>query len=151
MSTFLNTVKKSVRPRGYIIAASIISIGGFLNGYGSNAHIRPNKLTLIVGSYDTGAIGAVTTMPDFEMTFGILTPALRGFTVSFLMLMGAVPSFFSGQLADRFGHLHVVMAGASVFSIGAILESASPKLSMFLVGRALCGIGEGLWLTNVSV
>ena len=90
-------------------------------------------------------------MPSFEKTFGILTPAIRGFIVSLIMLMGAVPSLFTGQLADRFGHLRVVMVGALVFAIGAILEGAAPQLSMFLVGRGLCGVGEGLWLTNVSV
>ncbi|MCJ1418776.1 hypothetical protein MMC32_005127 [Xylographa parallela] len=121
------------RPSGYTLAASIISIGGLLNGY------------------DTGCIGAVTTMPYFEMTFGVLSPTIRGFTVSLIMLMGAVPSFFSGQLADRFGHLRIVMVGALVFALGVILEGSASQLSMFLVGRALAGIGEGLWLTNVSV
>ena len=90
-------------------------------------------------------------MPYFETTFGVLSPTIRGFTVSLIMLMGAVPSFFSGQLADRFGHLRIVMAGALVFALGAILQASASQLSMFLVGRALAGIGEGLWLTNVSV
>ena len=90
-------------------------------------------------------------MPYFEMTFGVLSPTIRGFTVSLIMLMGAVPSFFSGQLADRFGHLRIVMVGALVFALGVILEGSASQLSMFLVGRALAGIGEGLWLTNVSV
>lgn len=90
-------------------------------------------------------------MPYFERTFGVLSPALRGFTVSLLMLMGALPGFFSGQLADRFGHLRVVMAGALVFMLGAILQGVSSQLPTFLVGRALCGIGEGLWIANISV
>ena len=90
-------------------------------------------------------------MPYFETTFGVLSPTIRGFTVSLIMLMGAVPSFFSGQLADRFGHLRIVMAGALVFTLGVILEGSASQLSMFLVGRAFAGVGEGLWLTNVSV
>lgn len=90
-------------------------------------------------------------MPYFERTFGVLSPSLRGFTVSLIMLMGAVPCFFSGQLADRFGHLRVVMAGALIFAVGAILECAASRLYLLLIGRALCGIGEGLWITNISV
>ena len=90
-------------------------------------------------------------MPDFERTFGVLSPSLRGFTVSLIMLMGGVPAFFTGQLADRFGHLRVIMVGALIFAIGAILEGSASRLPMFLVGRALTGIGEGLWLTNISV
>lgn len=90
-------------------------------------------------------------MPYFEKTFGVLSPMMRGFTVSLIMLMGAVPSFFTGQLADRFGHLRIVLLGAVIFAVGVILESSASKISAFLVGRAFCGIGEGLWLTNVSV
>ncbi|MCJ1482529.1 hypothetical protein MMC06_002695 [Schaereria dolodes] len=133
MRNFLDLASQSLRPRGYTIAASLMSIGGLLNGY------------------DTGSIGAVTTMPDFERTFGVLSPSLRGFTVSLIMLMGGVPAFFTGQLADRFGHLRVIMVGALIFAIGAILEGSASRLPMFLVGRALTGIGEGLWLTNISV
>ncbi|TIA43723.1 general substrate transporter [Aureobasidium pullulans] len=121
------------RPPGYVLAAGMVSLGGFLNGY------------------DTGSIGAVTEMPFFTSSIGELTPFLRGFTVSLIMLTGAFPSFFAGQLADRFGRLAIVAAGALVFAIGAALEGCANKLAMFLVGRALCGVGEGLWISNITV
>ncbi|KAI4719317.1 general substrate transporter [Aureobasidium sp. EXF-10727] len=121
------------RPPGYVLSAIAISLGGFLNGY------------------DTGSVGAVTEMPYFATSIGELTPFLRGFTVSLIMLTGAFPSFFAGQLADRFGRLAIVAVGALVFAIGAALEGGANKLGMFLAGRALCGIGEGLWLSNVTV
>ena len=90
-------------------------------------------------------------MPHFELTIGTLTPAMRGFIVSFLLLMGAVPAFFAGQLADRYGHLQIVMVGSMIFTLGAILQGAAFAIPMLLVGRALAGLGEGLWLSNVSV
>ena len=90
-------------------------------------------------------------MPHFEITFGTPNPAMRGFIVSFLMLMGAVPAVFAGQLADRYGQLFVVMIGSTVFTLGAILQGAASALPMLLVGRALAGLGEGIWLSNVSV
>ena len=90
-------------------------------------------------------------MPQFALVFGELSSIMRGFTVSFLLLMGATPAFFAGQLADHFGHLRVVSIGASIFCVGSVLEGGSINLSMLLVGRALAGIGEGLWLTNVSM
>ena len=90
-------------------------------------------------------------MPYFELTIGTPTPAMRGFIVSFLMLMGAVPAFFAGQLADRYGQLNVVMVGSTLFTLGAVLQGAASALPMLLVGRALAGLGEGLWLSNVSV
>lgn len=90
-------------------------------------------------------------MPFFEKDLGVLSPIMRGFTVSLIMLTGAIPSFFAGQLADKYGRLPIVCGGALVFCVGAILEGAAHKLPMFWAGRALCGLGEGLWLSNVSV
>jgi predicted MFS family arabinose efflux permease len=43
------------------------------------------------------------------------------------------------------------MAGVIIFTIGVVLEAASVNLAMLLVGRALAGTGQGLWLSNVSV
>jgi MFS family permease len=90
-------------------------------------------------------------MPTFLYTFGHLSPTMRGFTVSTIMLAGALPSVFAGQLADRLGRLRVVIAGAIIFTIGAVFQAAAFHLSMFIIGRALCGIGEGLWISNASV
>ncbi|KAF4635971.1 hypothetical protein G7Y89_g2101 [Cudoniella acicularis] len=101
--------------------------------------------------YDTGSIGAVATMPYFEKAIGALSPVLRGFTVALMMMTGGLPSVFTGQLADYYGQLSVVMAGALVFVCGVALEGGSSKLAMFLVGRALAGFGQGMWLSNVSV
>lgn len=90
-------------------------------------------------------------MEDFEHTFGKLSPSLRGFTVSLIMLAGAVPSFFSGQLADRFGRLSVISFGALVFLLGVIMQGAAYQLPVLLAGRVFAGLGEGLWLSCVSV
>ncbi|KAL3418964.1 polyol transporter 2-like protein 1 [Phlyctema vagabunda] len=121
------------RCKGYVLYSIIVSLGGFLNGY------------------DTGSIGAVTEMPSFKTTIRDLSPTMQGFTVALIMLMGAVPGILAGGLADRFGHLRIVISGALTFTIGAALQAGSRTLSTFLVGRALAGIGQGLWITNVSV
>lgn len=90
-------------------------------------------------------------MEQFKSTIGDLSPLLRGFTVSLIMLTGAFPAFSAGQLADKFGRLQAVMSGALLFVIGAAVQGSASHLSMFLVGRSLCGIGQGLWLSNVTV
>jgi MFS family permease len=90
-------------------------------------------------------------MPYFATSIKVLSPVMHGFTVSLIMMTGALPSIFGGQLADRFGQLYVVMAGVITFTIGVLLEAASFNLPMLLVGRALAGAGQGLWLSNVSV
>jgi MFS family permease len=117
----------------YVLASLTVSLGGFLNGY------------------DTGSIGAITTMPRFNQSIGHLSPSLLGFTVSLIMLTGALPSVFAGQLADRFGRLKIIIAGAALLGVGAVLQGSANSLPQFLVGRALAGFGQGVYLSNVSV
>jgi MFS family permease len=117
----------------YIFACLAASIGGFLNGF------------------DTGAIGAIVSMTQFSSTMGPLPPTLLGFTVSLIMLTGAIPAVFAGQLAERFGRLKVIILGVLLFVIGAVLQGAAGELKMFLVGRAMGGFGEGVYLSNVAV
>lgn len=102
-------------------------------------------------SYDTGSIGAITDMPTFQSGIAVLSPTLRGLTVSLLLLAGAIPSLFAGLLADKYGHLAIVLAGAVFFTVGAALEAGTINLAMLLVGRSLVGIGEGLYLGNLNV
>lgn len=90
-------------------------------------------------------------MQTFQRTVAALSPTMRGFTVSFLLLAGSFPSPFAGLLADKSGHLKIVLAGAPFFTVGAALEAAAMNLIMLLVGRGLVGIGEGLYLGNMNV
>ena len=102
-------------------------------------------------SFDTGSIGAITEMNTFESQIGVLSPTMRGLTVSLLLLAGAPASLFAGVLADKFGHLRITLAGAVFFTVGAALEAGAMNLAMLLVGRSLVGIGEGLYLGNMNV
>lgn len=117
----------------YVLASCTMALGGFLNGY------------------DTGSIGAIVAMPQFEKTFGHLSPTLLGFTVSLIMLTGGIPSVFAGHLAEKYGRLRVIMAGTVLFIIGAVLQGSAPSLVPFLIGRAIGGFGEGVYLSNVGV
>jgi MFS family permease len=117
----------------YVSAAITMSLGGLLNGL------------------DTGSIGAIVAMKQFEASIGHLSPGLLGFTVSLIMLTGAFPSVFAGHLAERYGRLKIIMAGTILFIGGAILQGAAHNLVLFLIGRALGGFGEGVYLSNVAV
>src|SRR6195952_2794869 len=128
----LPTMTSKVIPH-YILASATVALGGFVNGY------------------DTGSIGAIVAMPQFEETVGRLSPTLLGFTVSLIMLTGGIPSVFAGHLAEKFGRLRVIMAGTICFVIGAVLQGSAPSLVPFLIGRAIGGFGEGVYLSNMSV
>ncbi|TEY74370.1 hypothetical protein BOTCAL_0073g00090 [Botryotinia calthae] len=85
-------------------------------------------------------------MPSFTSKIGDLSPLLRGFTVSLIMMTDAMPSIFGGKLAEKIGHLYVVMAGSLLFALGTGMEAGAGGLGVLLAGRALAGSGEGLWL-----
>lgn len=122
-----------LKPSGSMLATLTIALGGFLNGY------------------DTGSIGAVTVMPQFRETMGPISPGLVGITIAIIMLGGAVPAFFAGQLADRYGRLAVISTGAACFGVGCLLQASSFSLGQFIAGRLIAGIGEGTYLGVGSV
>jgi len=117
----------------YAIASLLVSVGGFANGY------------------DTGSIGAMLAMPQFETSIGTLSSFLLGFTVSIIMLAGVIPSLVSGHIADSFGRLRIISLGAALFGVGALLQGTAFHLPHFMVGRALAGVGQGIYLGNMSV
>ncbi|KAF2147921.1 hypothetical protein K461DRAFT_272114 [Myriangium duriaei CBS 260.36] len=100
---------------------------------------------------DTGSIGAITEMPHFQSTFGQLSPFMSGLTISIIMLAGAFPSIYAGQLGDKFGRLRIIMAGIMLFVLGVILQGSAFQLPMFIVGRVVGGIGMGMWMPTAGV
>ncbi|POS77345.1 hypothetical protein DHEL01_v204268 [Diaporthe helianthi] len=118
---------------GYVIASLGVSLGGLINGY------------------DTGSIGAVISMPQFEDTMGTLSPTLVGFTVSLIQLAGVVPSVFAGWLADHHGRCSAILLGTVTFCVGALLQGTAFGLPQFLVGRTIAGLGEGVYLSTMAV
>lgn len=117
----------------YITASIALSFGGFLNGY------------------DTGCIGAIAHMKQFSTSLGELSATVRGITVSMILLTGIIPALFAGQLADKYGRLRVILPGAALFGLGALLQATSFGLGQFILGRAVSGIGQGVFLGNIWV
>lgn len=123
----------SLKATGFTLAAVTVALGGFLNGF------------------DTGSVGAVTVMPQFRASVGSISPTIVGLTISIILLSGSIPSLFAGQLADRYGRLAVISAGAVGFGIGSLLQASSYTLGQFIAGRAIAGLGEGAFLGIMNV
>lgn len=117
----------------YAWASLAISLGGFLNGF------------------DTGCVGAITRMPQFTAVVGEMSSFVLGITVSMIMLTGIMPSLFAGHLADKKGRLSIIKPGAMLFGLGAILQCTSFNLVQFIIGRAVAGFGQGIFLGNMAV
>lgn len=101
---------------------------------------------------DTGTIGPVTDMADFKASFGgSENSTIHGLIVSCILIPAALSSFFAGYVADRLGRPKGIAIGVFIFGIGAAIEAGAVALSMFIVGRIVEGLGEGLFLGNLVV
>ncbi|PQE32590.1 MFS sugar transporter protein [Rutstroemia sp. NJR-2017a WRK4] len=120
-------------PPKYVQASMIVSMGGLLFGL------------------DTGTIGPLTVMPQFDETFGTLSSTVHGLVVSTILIPAAFSSMFTGHLSNYAGRLASTATGSFIFGIGAAIECASVALPMLFVGRAIKGIGEGFFLSTLVV
>lgn len=121
------------KPAGYMVASMVCSFGGFLFGI------------------DTGIIGPVTVMDDFKTYVGDPSPTIHGLIVSSILIPAALSSFFAGKVADHLGRSRGIAIGSFIFGLGAALEAGSVHIAMFVVGRIVEGIGEGLYLGTLVV
>jgi MFS family permease len=71
--------------------------------------------------------------------------------VSSILVPAAISSFFAGKLADRQGRTRGIAIGSSIFALGAAIEAASVHIGMFVFGRVVAGVGEGLYLGTLVV
>ncbi|KAK9420625.1 putative Major facilitator superfamily (MFS) profile domain-containing protein [Seiridium unicorne] len=119
------------KPPGYIVATMVCSLGGFIFGI------------------DTSIIGPVTVMEDFKRYVGNPSPNIHGLIVSSILISAAISSFFAGRVADALGRTRGIAIGSLIFGIGAALEAASVHIAMFVVGRVVEGVGEGVYLGTI--
>jgi MFS family permease len=90
-------------------------------------------------------------MPQFTTSIGALSPTAHGLVVSTILISAAISSFFGGHLANSVGRPKGIAIGAGVFGFGAAVEGGSVSLGMLIAGRAVKGIGEGLFLSTLVV
>ncbi|KAL4999258.1 hypothetical protein BDV10DRAFT_165048 [Aspergillus recurvatus] len=100
---------------------------------------------------DTGIIGPVTTMDSFIEKFGNRSATVHGLLVSSVLIPAAISSFFAGYLADKFGRPQGISIGTLIFGLGAALEAGAVHVAMFVLGRCIEGMGEGLYLGTLVV
>ena len=100
---------------------------------------------------DTGIIGPVTVMKSFDSQFGPLSATVHGLIVSSILIPAAISSLFAGRVADVLGRPIGIAIGAGIFGFGAALEAGAISLVMFIVGRIIEGLGEGLYMGTLVV
>lgn len=139
------SVLSGLRPRSprihiphYVWCTIGTSLGGFLWGF------------------DTGSIGPITIMPHFQAKFGdkatgVISPTVQGLIVSCILITASLSSILSGQLSDRISRIRTISLGGVVFAIGSAIGCSAESLAQMFVGRCLAGVGQGLFLSAITV
>lgn len=71
-----------------------------------------------------------------------------GFIVTAYMLTTTVTVPLAGKLSDMYGRRPMLIAGATVFTIGSFLSGTSPNIEWLIAWRALQGVGGGIITAN---
>ena len=100
---------------------------------------------------DIDIIGSVTVMKSYVSEFGSLSATVHGLVVSAILIPAAISSFFAGRVADVLRRPKSIAIGALIFGLGAALEAGAISIAMFVAGRVIEGIGEGLYLGTLVV
>ena len=97
-------------------------------------------------------------MDDFTKTFGDLSSVVQGLFVSSVLIPAAITSFGAGSIADRISRTHAISLGCAVYGLGSLICAISginmsqhAALAMIFVGRCTSGVGEGVFLSALTV
>ena len=125
-------------------------------------------MDMLLFGFDQGVVGGVLTLESFTATFPEIcttaactvgmTPSeanhqsvLQGVSVSSYNLGCFVGALLTIFLGDRLGRKRCIFSGSLIMAIGAILQCAAFSLPQLIVGRIVCGIGNGINTSTVPV
>lgn len=130
--------KKSVAPPASSTAEGNVSLKGYV-------------LAVICGAVSYASM-------SFTMTASPLAMIACGFSVDDAALgiqwhiLGMfAPSFVTGRLIERYGHLKVMLFGIALVALGAIIALSGQELAHFWVTLVLLGVGWNFSYTGSSV
>ncbi|KAL2110432.1 hypothetical protein VUR80DRAFT_1192 [Thermomyces stellatus] len=99
---------------------------------------------LLLG-YDQGVMAGIIGADNrFGRDFGNPDPDMQGNITSLYDIGCVVGSILSYYVGERVGRRRMLMSGAAIMIVGAILLAASHNLAALLAGRIITGIGNGM-------
>jgi sugar porter (SP) family MFS transporter len=108
----------------YIVGISFVSaLGGYLFGF---------DFAVITG-------GLPFLVKEFSLTAGS-----EGATTASLAIGAILGCVVAGSIADKFGRKPGLLIAALIFTISSLIMGVAPKLSVFILGRFLAGVGVGM-------
>lgn len=97
-------------------------------------------------------ISHIITNEHFNIYFKTLSSSpVLGAIVSVFAGGATLGSFASGLLLDRYGRRKTIQVGAVISILGCMLQAASVRLAMMLLGRIVSGFAVGMMSVGVPV
>ncbi len=90
-------------------------------------------------------------MPQFEAQFGALSPAAQGLLVSSILIAASITSVVAGPLSDRISRIRTISVGGAVYAAGCAVACSAQHRPQLFIGRCITGIGEGLFISSITV
>src|SRR3954465_15013336 len=98
-------------------------------------------ITLVISVTAFEAIAVATAMPTVARSLHGL--GLFGWSFTAFLLADIVGLVDAGSRVDRNGPTGSLIGGLSMFATGLLVDGLAPDMPVFLVGRALQGLGAG--------
>jgi MFS family permease len=118
------------------LCAAFATIGGLLFGY------------------DQGVISVTLVMDHFLNRFPQVSETAsgagfwKGLMTAMLELGALIGALFAGYLADRISRKYSIVVATVIFTIGSILQTAAMNYAMLTTGRAIGGVGIGMYVLS---
>ncbi|RDW72325.1 sugar porter family MFS transporter [Aspergillus mulundensis] len=109
------------------------------------------SLTGLLYGLDTGSIGVITQMTQFEASIGHLSSTQQGIYVSSILLSSSVSSLTSGHVSDRISRKYGILLGGILSLIGTVVSACSPSFAALMAARLVTGIGMGQAISVTTV
>lgn len=106
-------------------------------------------LLISVGIVAFDGLGVTTALPRIASDLDGMST--YGWAVSALMLASVVGTVVGGYAADRTGPRRPYVVGLAVFVVGLLVSATAPSWPVFLLGRAVQGLGVGAVMSMAYV
>jgi len=90
--------------------------------------------------YDLVLLGFLKDAVGKELGF---SHATEGWVLGAALGASGIGGIVAGRLADRFGKRRVMAATVLLYSLGSLICGLAPNIAVFIVGRAIVGLGVG--------
>ncbi len=104
----------------------------------------PELVAMVAALSALNALSIDVMLPalgDIQTDFGFVNPNDRQLVIVAYVALFGVAQLVYGPLADAFGRRNVLLSALVIFILGSVLCVAAPSFELFLLARALQGVG----------